>query len=168
MITFIYAQDKNGGIGYQNDLPWHLPDDLKHFKRETMGHTMVMGRKTFESMGQRLLPGRQSVVVTRQVDYGQAIEGLKVIHNVEEVLQLAEEKDLFVIGGAELFNALWPNVDRIIRTVIFESFPADVYLPEIDSAKFTMIEKKTVPIDDKNAYSHEYQWWERNKEESND
>ncbi|MBG9981977.1 dihydrofolate reductase [Aerococcaceae bacterium DSM 111020] len=168
MITFIYAQDMNGGIGYQNNLPWYLPNDLKHFKRETMGHTIVMGRKTFESMGQRLLPGRRSVVVTRQLNYGEAFEDLTVLHDVQDVLQLAQQEDIFIIGGAELFKAVWPYVDRIIRTVILEDFPADIYLPEIDEVKFTIIEKKYIDKDKDNAYSHEYQWWIRNEEVRDD
>lgn len=168
MITFIYAQDKNGGIGYQNDLPWYLPNDLKHFKRETMGHTIVMGRKTFESMNRRLLPGRHSVVVTRQADYGKEIEGLSVLHAVQDVIQLAKQEDIFVIGGAELFNALFPYADQIIRTVIFDSFPADVYLPEIDEKNFTLHKKEHNKQDDDNAYPYEYQWWVRKKEVSDD
>ena len=83
MLTLVYAQDQAGGIGYQNQLPWHLPNDLKFFKQVTLGHAILMGRKTFESMGCRLLPGRTSYVLTRQEDYKSEIEGLHRVHNLE-------------------------------------------------------------------------------------
>lgn len=161
MITFVYAQDKNGAIGYKNDLPWHLPGDLKHFKETTMGHTMVMGRRTFEAMGKRQLPGRKSIVMTKQLDYGQDIEGLTVLHHIEEVLALAKDEEIMVIGGAALYQSFWPYVDKIIRTVILDTFDADTYLPEIDVNAFELIEACPGIIDAQNVHQHQYEWWQR-------
>lgn len=161
MISFVYAQERDGGIGYQNELPWHLPNDLKFFKAMTMGHTMLMGRKTFEAMDQRLLPGRKTVVLTNQADYGQDIEGLEVVHTVEEVLALSKGQTLKVIGGAKIFKQLFPYADEIIRTVIDESFPADVYMPAIDEDQWTLIKTEAGITDEKNHYAHQFEWWQR-------
>ena len=136
MITFVYAQERNGGIGYQGDLPWSLPSDLQFFKNTTMGHTMLMGRKTFEAMNQRLLPGRKTVVMTTQTNYGAAIDGLEIVSTINEVLELARNQHLMVIGGAEIFKLIWPHADEIVRTVIDDDFPADVYMPAIDQSKW--------------------------------
>lgn len=161
MISFVYAQERDGGIGYQNELPWHLPNDLKFFKAMTMGHTMLMGRKTFEAMDQRLLPGRKTVVLTNQADYGQDIEGLEVVHTVEEVLALSKGQTLKVIGGAKIFKQLFPYADEIIRTVIDESFPADVYMPAIDEDQWTLIKTEAGITDEKNHYAYQFEWWQR-------
>lgn len=161
MITFVYAQEINGGIGYQNDLPWHLPNDLKFFKEVTMGHTMIMGRKTFEAMDQRLLPGRETVVVTRQTDYGKDIEGLIVVHSIEEVIAMGRDEKLMVIGGASLFQELLPHADEIIRTMIWEEFPADTFMPAIDENEWELVKTVDGQLDEKNQIPHQFQWWER-------
>lgn len=161
MISFVYAQERDGGIGYQNGLPWHLPNDLKFFKAMTMGHTMLMGRKTFESMNKRLLPGRETVVLTTQVGYGEDIKGLKVVHSVEEVLAMAQSKTIKVIGGAEIFKLLLPYADEIIRTVIDDSFPADVYMPAIDQKEWTLVKTEQGKTDENNIRAHQYEWWQR-------
>lgn len=161
MITFVYAQEINGGIGYQNQLPWHLPNDLKFFKETTMGHTMLMGRKTFDSMNRRLLPGRQTVVMTRDLDYGKEIEGLTVIHSVEEGLALGKSKEVMVIGGADIFKLFLPYADRIIRTQIQAAFPSDVVMPPINEREWHL--DKVVPgvLDEKNMIPHQFEWWSR-------
>lgn len=161
MITFVYAQDKQGAIGYNGDLPWHLPSDLKHFKETTMGHTMVMGRKTFEAMGKRLLPGRKSVVVTNQDGYGADIPELTVLHDIESVLELGKDQELMVIGGAGLYESLWPYVDKISRTVIYDTFEADTFIPEIDESIFERVRVVPGVVDEKNVHAHDYEWWER-------
>ena len=128
MLTLVYAQDQAGGIGYQNQLPWHLPNDLKFFKQVTLGHAILMGRRTFESMGCRLLPGRTSYVLTRQEDYKSEIEGLHRVHDLEEIKSLAQDQEVMVIGGAEIFAAILPLADRVIRTQIKATFPADTFV----------------------------------------
>ena len=161
MISFVYAQERNGGIGYEGDLPWSLPNDLKFFKETTMGHTMIMGRKTFEAMNQRLLPGRKTVVMTTQSNYGQEIEGLTVVHQLNEILELAKYEHLMVIGGAEIFKILWPHADEIIRTVIDEDFPADVYIPEIDETYWQRVKVIEGETDEATRHVHQYEWWNR-------
>ena len=161
MITFVYAQDRKGAIGYRNRLPWHLPNDLKFFKEVTMGHTMLMGRHTFEGMEKRLLPGRKTVVMTSNPDYGQEIPELEVVTSVEEALDLAQDQELMVIGGAGVFKSLWDHADLIVRTVIDGEFPADVYMPAIDPEEFECIKSKPGRTDDKNLYPHTFEWWQR-------
>lgn len=158
MIRFIYAQDDQGGIGLNDDLPWHLPNELQHFKRETMGHPIVMGRRTFESMGRRLLPGRQSVVLTRQTDYGSDIPELLVLHSVEDLLAYAQDKTVYIIGGAELFNHLWDEADEIVRTLIHADYQCDTFVPPLESATWQLIKEKPAQEGDV-AYTH--QWFER-------
>lgn len=166
MISLVYAQDQAGAIGYQNDLPWKLPADLQFFKKTTMGHTMVMGRRTFESMGKRLLPGRQTVVVTRQTDYGQAIKGLAVVHSIPELLDRYGDRHLMVIGGADLFKAVLPYTDEIIRTFIFDQFPADTFMDPIDTNRFECVKVATGQVDADNRYPHQFEWWHRKEDTS--
>lgn len=161
MISFVYAQEAKGGIGYQGGLPWSLPSDLQFFKKTTMGHTMLMGRKTFEAMDQRLLPGRKTVVMTTQAGYGADIDGLEVVTSIEAVLELANDQNLMVIGGAEIFKQIWPYADVIIRTVIADDFPVDVFMPEIDEAQWECYQVEEGELDEANVHPHQYQWWRR-------
>lgn len=129
-IALVVAVARNGVIGAGNALPWRLPDDLKYFKALTMGHCVVMGRKTFESIG-RPLPGRQNVIVTRQAGY--QVPGAEVAHSVEEALEACERKDeVFVIGGAELFRQLIDRASRLYMTEVLREFEGDVFFPEYD------------------------------------
>lgn len=166
MITFVYAQDLNGGIGYQGDLPWSLPNDLKFFKETTMGHTMLMGRKTFEAMNQRLLPGRKTAIMTRSEDYGQEIAELIVVHTVEEALELAKDQNLMVIGGAGVFLELIDYADEVIRTVIEGDFPHDVVMPEINESEWELTRTVAGDLDENNIYAHQFEWWSRKKEDN--
>lgn len=161
MIRFVYAQDENGGIGYQNELPWHLPNDLKFFKETTMGHTLLMGRKTFESMNRRLLPGRKTVVLTTNPNYCQEIEDLTVVTSKEEALALAEETDIMIVGGAGVFLSFFDEVDEITRTVIHASFKHDVSMPQIDETQFELVKQQHVEADAENPYPHTFEWWRR-------
>ena len=161
MIRFVYAQDENGGIGYQNELPWHLPNDFKFFKETTMGHTLLMGRKTFESMNRRLLPGRKTVVLTTNPNYCQEIEDLTVVTSKEEALALAEETDLMIVGGAGVFLSFFDEVDEITRTVIHASFKHDVAMPQIDETQFELVKQQHVEADAENPYPHTFEWWRR-------
>ena len=159
MITLVYAQDANGGIGYRHQLPWHLPNDLKHFKQVTLGHTMVMGRTTFDGMGQRLLPGRQTIVLSRQADYGKQIEGLQVYTAIEPILALAQEQEVMVIGGTQVFQAFLPYADRMIRTVIEAEFEVDTYMPAIEWDQWRCEQRSVGVVDEKNRYAHTFEWW---------
>jgi dihydrofolate reductase len=130
-VSLIVAMDRQRVIGHQGRLPWHLPEDLKRFKALTMGHAMIMGRKTHESIG-RLLPGRRSIIVTRQRDY--TVPGALVVHSIEEALKAcAGEDEVFVIGGAEIYREAMPLADRIYLTQINADHPGDTLFPEISS-----------------------------------
>ena len=161
MISLVYAQDRSGVIGNDNRLPWHLPNDLKFFKQVTMGHPMIMGRKTFESMNQRLLPGRKTIVFTSEKSYGQDIKGLELVHSLEDILDYAKNKSVRVIGGAQVFNLVWDHADQIIRTVIDHDFIGDTYVKAIDQSEWSLVRVEQGIVDDRSPYSHRYEWWER-------
>lgn len=142
-LSAIVAMASNRVIGVNNTLPWRLPADLKRFKQLTMGHTLVMGRKTYESIG-RPLPGRTMVVVTRQRDY--APEGVKVAHTVDEALALAQaDSEVFIAGGADLYAQTLDRLDRLYLTRIEREFPGDTFFPEVDFSGWKLIEQERHP-----------------------
>ncbi|CZQ84966.1 dihydrofolate reductase [Trichococcus palustris] len=162
MIALLWAEDENGIIGRDNTLPWHLPSDLKYFKAETLNHKIVMGRKTFEGMGKRLLPKRETVILTHQKDY--AIEGATVLNNVQDVLALDKEDEmLFVIGGSEIFSLFIPYADYLYQTKIHADFEGDTYFPTIDWTDWELVESKMGPVDEHNLYEHEFKIFKRAK-----
>ena len=124
-----------------------------------------MGRKTFESMGCRLLPGRTSYVLTRQEDYKSEIEGLHRVHDLEEIKSLAQDQEVMVIGGAEIFAAILPLADRVIRTQIKATFPADTFVADLDQDQWQCVKIQEGLVDDKNHYAHQFEWWERRSKE---
>jgi len=129
MVTMIAAVGRNGVIGDGSGLPWHISEDLKFFKRSTMGHPMVMGRRTFESMG--VLPGRRSIVVTRQPEWRHP--GAEAAHSLAEAFALAGPADeVFVVGGGELYREAMPFAERLLITEVDQSPPGTVIFPEID------------------------------------
>ncbi len=132
LLTLIAAVARNGIIGRDNALPWRLPEDLKHFKALTTGHPIVMGRKTWKSLG-RPLPGRHNIVVTRDALY--RAEGVTVVNSLEDALRLASDSgELFVIGGAEVYRLALPLADRLQFTEIDADFDGDTYFPVFDRA----------------------------------
>jgi dihydrofolate reductase len=147
--------DQNRVIGKNNELPWHLPADLQYFKKVTMGHPIVMGRKTFESIG-RVLPGRENVIVTRNQDY--KAEGCVVLHDIEQIKTFADSRDeeVFVIGGAEIFKEILPVTDRLYITEIHETFEGDTFFPVIDENQWDKISSNSGSIDEKNRYAHDF------------
>lgn len=157
MISFIFAMDRNRVIGKDNQLPWHLPNDLKFFKETTRGHTVIMGRKTYESIG-RPLPDRRNIVLTTQQGY--AAPGCEVVHAVEE-LELHAGDEQFVIGGAEIFKALMPIADRLYVTHIDAEFEGDAFYPVIDPAEWQAVSKTEGVVDEKNKHPHAFVVYER-------
>lgn len=135
IISFIVAMSKNRVIGKDNKLPWNIPADLQRFKRITLGHPIIMGRKTFESMG-KALPNRENIVVTRQKKY--KAEGVTVCHSLEEALKPYKNSDqeVFIIGGGEIFQQALPLVNKIYLTVIDKEFDGDAFFPEVNFSKF--------------------------------
>lgn len=135
-LSLVVAMDANRGIGVDNKLPWHLPEDLAHFKRVTLGHPIIMGRKTFESIG-RPLPGRRNIVVTRNADWRH--EGVDVVHSLREAVALVGDDSASIIGGAQIFAEAMNVADRLIVTHIDEVYRCDTFFPEIDSARWAAV-----------------------------
>ncbi|WP_137121490.1 dihydrofolate reductase [Segeticoccus rhizosphaerae] len=127
-ITLIAAVARGGVIGAGGTMAWHLPEDLKYFKRTTMGHPMVMGRKTFDSMG--ALPGRRSIVITRRPDW--SADGVETAASLEEALRLAGEGEVFVVGGGEVYALALPLADRVLLTELDREVEGDTWFPELD------------------------------------
>jgi len=159
MLSIIVAMDDNRLIGKDNGLPWRLPADLQYFKQVTMGHTVVMGRKTFESIG-RALPGRRNLVLTRNEAY--QAQGCTVIHSLDEI-DSAPEEEVFVIGGAEIFREMLPRVDRLYLTRIHAAFEGDAYFPEVDESKWRLISTESGVVDEENPYPYEYLVFEQDR-----
>ncbi len=133
-VTMIVAVGRNGVIGDGRTMPWHLSEDLKYFKRTTMGHPMVMGRRTFDSMG--VLPGRRSIVVTRQEDWSHP--GVETAHSLEEALALAGPADeVFVVGGGEIYRLAMPFATRLLVTEVDQAPEGSVTFPEIEAADWS-------------------------------
>ena len=128
-ITLIVAVDTAGGIGADNKMPWHLPQDLAHFKALTMGHPIIMGRKTFDSIG-RPLPNRRSIVITRNPDWKHA--GVDAVTSLDAAVTLVGAAEAFIIGGAQIFNKALLRADKLIVTEIDKTFDCDTFFPQID------------------------------------
>ena len=158
-ITLIVAVADSGVIGRDNTLPWHLPEDLKRFKRLTMAKPIVMGRRTFESIG-KPLPGRENIVVTRDTNYRH--EGVTVVHDVDGALRAAgNAPEIMVIGGAELFRALLPRAARIHLTRVHGNIEGDVVWPALDERNWRVVEREARSADEKHAYDMTFEVWEK-------
>jgi dihydrofolate reductase len=161
IVSQVVAISENNAIGKDNKLIWHLPADLKHYKNKTMGHHMIMGRKTWESIG-RLLPGRQTVIITRDKDY--KVEGAYVVHSLQEALEVAKKNndtEACIVGGAEIFRQAMDLTDKIYLTVVHETFEADTFYPPLDPAKWKLTQKEDHQPDEKNKYSYSFCEYER-------
>ena len=142
IISLIVAMDRKQGIGFHGGLPWHLSSDLRRFKALTMGHTLIMGRKTYESIG-RPLPGREMIIISRNPDY--QVSGCLVLSSLEQALEYTQnngEKEVYVIGGGEVFRQALPRADRIYLTRINADTPADTYFPQLDDDEWREIESQ--------------------------
>ena len=150
LISLIVAMAQNGVIGRDNSLPWRLPEDLKRFRAYTLGKPILMGRKTFESLG-RPLPGRTNLVLTRARSW--SADGVIVVHSVEEALmQAASSDELVAIGGAEIYRLVLPVARRIYLTHVHADVPGDITFPEFDSTQWADVECSSQPADDAHAY----------------
>ena len=150
---------KNRVIGANGAIPWRLPNELQLFKRVTMGHHIIMGRKTWESIG-RLLPGRTSVIVTRQTDY--AVPGAIVTNSLDQALTACGgDNEVFVIGGGELYRAALPSADRIYLTTVDAEPEGDTRMPEFDRTEWREISAASFAADEKHAYSYCFSVLER-------
>ncbi|MEJ7558358.1 MAG: dihydrofolate reductase [Pedobacter sp.] len=155
----VVAIGENNAIGKDNELLWYLPKDLRHFKTITNGHTVIMGRKTFESVG-KPLRNRRNIIITRNTDL--QIEGTEVVHTIEDALELAKEDgEVFIIGGAEIYKMAMKHTDKIFLTVVHETFEADAFFPEIDKNLWVETASEKHLPDEKNNLSFTFSTLER-------
>jgi dihydrofolate reductase len=152
-ISYIVAMDIQQAIGLGNSLPWRLPADLAYFKKTTMDHAVLMGRKTYESIG-KPLPNRTNVILTQNKHY--QAEGCLIVHSVEEAVEQFKNEEIFVIGGAEVFHLFMPAVDRLYITLIEHEFEADTYFPEFDIDDWVLVSSEAGIKDAKNPYDYSF------------
>ncbi|MDH5259466.1 MAG: dihydrofolate reductase [Gammaproteobacteria bacterium] len=163
-ISIIAAMGKHREIGYQNELLWRLPNDMKFFRAMTMGKPILVGRKTFESFGGKPLPGRTNIVITQDQSY--QCDGVVIVHSVEEALsagkKAAEASDeIMIIGGASFYEQLLPLADRLYLTYVDGTFTADSWFPEFDKTQWQITKRESHEADEKNPYDHEFVIYDR-------
>lgn len=158
-ISLIAAMAENRVIGINNTLPWHLPADFKHFKSVTMGKPILMGRKTYESIG-RPLPGRTNVIITNNSDY--CAEGCEVVNSIDEALSLtSDQPEVMVIGGASFYQQTLPIAHKIYLTIIHHNFEGDAHFVEFDQSQWREVERVDHEADEKNGYPYSFVTLER-------
>lgn len=154
MITIIAAIGKNNELGKDNDLIWHLPNDLKRFKKVTAGHHVIMGRKTYESLG-RPLPNRANIIITRNLDF--KANGCVIVHSLEEAIEAAkEDTNPYILGGAEIYKQAMQIADSLDLTHVDAVLDADAFFPEIDKKRWTEIAREDHFKDDKHQYDYSF------------
>ncbi|WP_306354040.1 dihydrofolate reductase [Flavobacterium sp. '19STA2R22 D10 B1'] len=159
MTILIAAAGENNELGKDNDLLWHLPDDFKRFKQLTTDHFIIMGRKTFESFP-KPLPNRTHIIITRQADY--KAEGCIIVDSIERALEISKgEKEVYVIGGGEIYNLALKYADKIELTRVNGEFKADTFFPEIEENKWNLDHEEYHPIDEKHKYDFTFQTYSK-------
>jgi len=164
-ISLIWGMDKNRLIGSKNALPWHLPADMQWFRQHTMGKPILMGRKTYESIG-RPLPKRLNLILTRQQDLD--IEGCTVVHSLEEAKAAAKQNtqggknadEIMVMGGAEIYQMMLPHAKRLYITHIDAECDGDTWFPHLDLSTWTLIQQENHAPDEKNKFPYRFEIWE--------
>jgi len=150
-VSIIVAVANNGVIGRDNDLPWRLSEDLKHFKRTTLGKPVIMGRRTYESVG-KPLPGRKNIVVTRDASY--TAEGCEVAHSIQEAIGKAGDvEEVMILGGGQLYKVALPMTDRIYLTQVDAEVAGDTRFPELDWSEWNEVSRWEHPADEKNDHA---------------
>ncbi|MEM7343131.1 MAG: dihydrofolate reductase [Chloroflexota bacterium] len=153
-ISLICATSKNGIIGIDNKMPWHLTADMRYFKQLTSGHHLVMGRKTYESIG-RPLPGRITVIITRQTDYN--VEGCLIAHSLSQAIELCQDDDhIFIAGGGTIYQQSLSIADRIYLTRIHHAFEGDTFMFDIDPTIWQETSRQDFEPDEKNKYPYSF------------
>lgn len=163
IVSLVVAASDNNAIGRQNKLLWHLPNDLKFLKNITWGMPVVMGRKTFESVDSKPLPGRINIIVTRQKGF--EAPGVVVVNSLKDAQFFASENDyneLMILGGAQIYEEAMPKANRIYITRVHAFFEdADAFFPDIDEKKWKRVSQQTFEADEKHAYPYSFEVWER-------
>ncbi|MFD1166710.1 dihydrofolate reductase [Sphingobacterium daejeonense] len=159
-VTFIVAAAENNAIGKGNQMPWHLPNDFKYFKAKTMDHSIIMGRKTFESIG-KPLPGRRNIIISRQPTLN--IEDVDVANSLQDVINYCrDEREIFIIGGAEIFNQAMSMADEILLTRVHTNIEgADAFFPELPESDWELISQEKHNKDDKHQYDYTFEVYKR-------
>lgn len=168
IISLLVAASTNNAIGKNNQLLWHLPNDMKFFKNTTWGMPIIMGRKTFESINKKSLPGRLNIIITKQqnLNHLQNNTDTWVTHSLEEAITQAQQTDCneaFIIGGGEIFKVAMPIAERIYLTRVHATFEADTFFPEINNKEWKQISCKNHEIDGKHAFAYSFELWEKIK-----
>lgn len=160
-ISLIWAMDENGLIGKNNELPWRLPRDFAFFKERTLNRTILMGRKTWDSLGGKPLPRRRNLVLTRNGSFDPA--GAEVVHSLEEALEKGQVpgEELMVIGGSEIYRMFLPYADKLIVTRIDRAFEGDAYFPEVDWSLWKAVKEEPGIRDERNPYPYRFMEYER-------
>ena len=161
-IILVVATDNQYSIGFKGKLVWHIPEDLKFFKNQTWGMPVLMGRKTFESINNKILKGRMNIILTNNRSL--KIENGFVVHSIQESIDLVIKygyKELYIIGGAEIYNLTLPIADKIIRTKIDALFTGDAFFPKIDLQEFRIIENIPIIKNETQLYNLNFEFWER-------
>lgn len=156
-ITLIAAYARNRVIGDGLDIPWHSSEDFAHFKRTTMGHTLVMGRITYDTIG-RPLPGRRTIVVTRDPEWSADADGVEVAHSFDDALELAGDADVYVAGGAQVYALALPHATHQVLTEVHLDATGDVFYPEFDPVEWREVRRESRPELDPPL---DWVWWER-------
>ena len=159
IIAAIVAIDLNHAIGKNNQLLWHLPADLKFFKQTTMGCPIIMGRKTYQSIG-RLLPGRKNIIITRNIDF--KIEGAEIYQSLNAAISKCDSEKVFVIGGAEIYTLAMPMIKELYITIVKNKFDADTFFSKINTSQFNLVWEECHEADEKNKFDYCFQKWIRN------
>lgn len=163
--SMIVAMSENRVIGINNKLPWYLPNDLKYFKQVTMGKPIIMGRKTYESIG-KPLPGRANIVITRNTQW--QAEGVKVAHSLEQAIALAEaisnidgQSEVMIIGGDQIYKACLPQVDRVYLTKVHAEVQGDAWFPEVDWSSWQEVGREDLQAEGANPYDYSFIVYDR-------
>ncbi|HNY02737.1 MAG TPA: dihydrofolate reductase [Bacteroidales bacterium] len=160
MISIIVAIAENRAIGKNNDLLWHIPDDLRRFKRITSGHPVIMGKRTYESLPKRPLANRRNIVITDIP--GEHFEGCEMAYSIDEAKAMClPEEENFIIGGASVYWQFLPLADRLYLTMVHRSFDGDVFFPEIDFTRWRLVESEDFPPCGENDFSYTNEIWDR-------
>lgn len=163
MLSHIVAASENNIIGIKNGLPWRLPSDFKYFKNKTWGMPVIMGRNTFESL-KKELAGRINIVLTKKTDWHPY--NVFVAHRIEEAIEKAKEsdsKEIFIIGGGEIFKQTFDKVDRIYLTRVHTHVEGDTSYPQLNETQWKLVNSESFPADEKNNFPYTFEVWEKNK-----
>jgi dihydrofolate reductase len=162
MISIIVAVSEDWGIGMNNELLWHISEDLKRFKRLTTGKTVIMGKKTWESLPKRPLPGRRNIVLTDNPT--ETFEDAVTVYSIKDAISKCEEsEEVFIIGGGSIYRQFMPVADRLYITHVHKKTPADVYFPEIDLKLWKVTEREEYPESEGNSIPYTYTIYQRKK-----